>query len=58
MALTLVAEQWDPATAQGIQLTIEYDPEPPFQAGSPAKAPAEIREAVIAQYASLVQGDG
>jgi putative intracellular protease/amidase len=31
-------------TAQAIQLTIEYDPQPPFDAGSPEKAPAEIVE--------------
>ena len=28
--------------AQAIQLGIEYDPQPPFDAGSPQKAPAEI----------------
>ena len=35
-----------PATpvAQAIQLGIEYDPQPPFDAGSPHKAPAEIVE--------------
>ena len=31
--------------AQAIQLAIEYDPEPPFDAGSPEKAPPEIVEA-------------
>jgi len=29
-----------------LQLGIEYDPEPPFDAGSPDKAPAALREAV------------
>ena len=28
--------------AQAIQLGIEYDPQPPFDAGSPAKAPKEV----------------
>jgi hypothetical protein len=28
--------------AQAIQLGIEYDPQPPFDAGSPQKAPAGI----------------
>ena len=28
--------------AHMIQLAIEYDPQPPFDAGSPAKAPKEI----------------
>ena len=32
--------------AQAIQLGIEYDPQPPFDAGAPSKAPAEIRELV------------
>jgi len=42
MALTLVARIAGDAVAQAIQLGIEYDPQPPFDAGSPAKAPAEI----------------
>lgn len=56
MALSLVVEQWDKATAQEIQLIIEYDPEPPLQAGSPDKAPAEIRDGVIAKYGALLGG--
>ena len=42
MALTLLGQMYGPEVAQGIQLTIEYDPQPPFDAGSPTKAPAEI----------------
>jgi putative intracellular protease/amidase len=30
------------ATAQAIQLGIEYDPQPPYDAGSPDKAPGEL----------------
>jgi putative intracellular protease/amidase len=48
MALTLVERIAGPELAQAIQLGIEYDPEPPFDAGSPEKAPAEIVEAVRA----------
>ena len=44
MALTLVARIAGAAVAQAIQLGIEYDPQPPFDAGSPGKAPAEIVE--------------
>jgi transcriptional regulator GlxA family with amidase domain len=55
MALSLVAAQWDQATAEEIQLIIEYDPEPPFQAGSPDKAPAAIRDRVIAKYAAALK---
>jgi hypothetical protein len=32
--------------AQAIQLSIEYDPQPPFDAGSPDKAPGPIVELV------------
>jgi putative intracellular protease/amidase len=48
MALALVAKIANEQVAQAIQLGIEYDPEPPFDAGSPEKAPAEIVDAVIA----------
>jgi cyclohexyl-isocyanide hydratase len=41
-ALTLVAELAGAAAAQAIQLNLEYAPEPPFDAGSPSTAPAEI----------------
>jgi putative intracellular protease/amidase len=34
--------------AKAIQLGIEYDPDPPFDTGSPEKAPAEMVEAVRA----------
>ena len=34
--------------AQAIQLGIEYDPDPPFDAGSPAKAPPETIELIRA----------
>ena len=46
MALTLAAQIAGPAVAQAIQLSIEYDPQPPFTAGSPATAPAETVELV------------
>jgi transcriptional regulator GlxA family with amidase domain len=46
LALTLVAEMHGPEVAQAIQLGIEYDPQPPFDAGAPSKAPAEIVELV------------
>jgi putative intracellular protease/amidase len=42
MALTLAAKVAGDAVAQAIQLGIEYDPQPPFDAGSPSTAPAEI----------------
>lgn len=48
MALRLVIEMAGIETAQAIQLGIEYDPQPPVDAGSPSKAPAEIRDLVVA----------
>jgi transcriptional regulator GlxA family with amidase domain len=48
MALALAAAIAGEEVAQAIQLGIEYDPQPPFDAGSPAKAPAAIVEGVRA----------
>jgi transcriptional regulator GlxA family with amidase domain len=48
MALHLVGREVGPEVAQAVQLGIEYDPQPPFDAGSPEKAPAPIVEAVTA----------
>jgi transcriptional regulator GlxA family with amidase domain len=44
MALTLAASVAGDEVAQAIQLGIEYDPQPPFDAGSPKTAPAQIVE--------------
>ena len=41
-ALTLVAMLHDEKTAQAIQLRLEYNPAPPFNAGSPDTAPTEV----------------
>jgi transcriptional regulator GlxA family with amidase domain len=51
MALTLVAAQWGEERAQLVQLMTEYDPHPPFDAGSPDKAPPEV--VAFAQSLSL-----
>jgi transcriptional regulator GlxA family with amidase domain len=48
MALTLMGRIAGPEVAQAIQLSIEYDPQPPFDAGSVAKAPASVVELVTA----------
>jgi transcriptional regulator GlxA family with amidase domain len=55
MALHLVGLEMGPELAQAVQLGIEYDPQPPFDSGSPQKAPREVVEAVTALAAS---GDG
>jgi transcriptional regulator GlxA family with amidase domain len=46
MALHLVGRETSPEVAEAIQLGIEYDPQPPFDSGSPAKASPEIVELV------------
>lgn len=46
MALTLAAKISGQSVAQTIQLGIEYDPEPPFDSGSPAKADPAIVDAL------------
>jgi len=42
MSLALAAKIATPEVAQRIQLGIEYDPHPPYDAGSPASAPEEV----------------
>lgn len=48
MALHLVGREAGAEVAQAVQLGIEYDPDPPFDSGSPEKAPAAVVEAVRA----------
>jgi transcriptional regulator GlxA family with amidase domain len=53
MALVLAAHLAGPELAQGIQLGIEYDPQPPFTSGSTATAPPEIVELVRRRASEL-----
>ena len=46
MALTLAGRIAGDNVAQAIQLGIEYDPQPPYDAGSPDRAPAGIVKAL------------
>jgi putative intracellular protease/amidase len=46
MALTLVAKMAGDDTAKGIQLSIEYDPQPPFNCGAPSKAEPAVLDRV------------
>jgi putative intracellular protease/amidase len=48
LGLHLAAALQGDLVAQAIQLGIEYDPQPPFDSGSPSKAPREVRELVEA----------
>jgi len=51
MALTLLAEVAGEGHAQFVQLMTEYDPQPPFDSGSLAKAPDAIRDRALALFA-------
>ena len=50
MALRLVQIMHGDEVAQAVQLGIEYDPEPPLDAGSPDKAPQPIIDLVTAAF--------
>lgn len=52
MALYLAAKIAGPQTAQSLQLGLEYDPQPPFDVGSPEKAPSFILETLRARLLS------
>jgi len=52
LALTLVGRMFGDDMARAIQLGIEYDPQPPYDAGAPGKASPEIRELVRASIAA------
>jgi transcriptional regulator GlxA family with amidase domain len=53
MALYLVSLLVNERMAQLIQLSMEYDPKPPFDSGSPEKAPKEIVEAILKSMNSI-----
>jgi transcriptional regulator GlxA family with amidase domain len=55
MALTLAAKIAGQRTAESLQLGIQYDPEPPFDVGSPEKADPVIREELRARLLSLFE---
>jgi len=50
MALTVVADVAGRDQAQAVQLAMEYAPEPPFAAGRPETAPAEVVAAVRGRF--------
>jgi cyclohexyl-isocyanide hydratase len=49
-ALTVVAEIWGDETAKMIQLYLEYNPQPPFNAGSPEGAGEELTARAKKQF--------
>ncbi|OLF53014.1 isonitrile hydratase [Pseudomonas chlororaphis] len=57
-ALTLAAELFDEATAQRVQLQLEYAPAPPFAAGSPQTAPSAVVTQALQLAASSLKQRG
>lgn len=55
MALTLAAELTDETTARGLQLGIEYDPQPPFDSGDAGSADEATRAKALALLAGGVK---
>lgn len=51
--LSIVAKLRSPEYAQAIQLYLEYDPAPPFNSGSPNKAPRRVKEFILAMSVSM-----
>jgi cyclohexyl-isocyanide hydratase len=51
--LDLVARLRTPEYAKAVQLYLEYDPAPRFNAGSPAKAPREAREFMTQMFSGM-----
>lgn len=53
-ALTLLAELLDDHLAQVVQLHLEYAPQPPFNAGHPSTAPAEVLQSTRQRGAAVL----
>lgn len=53
-ALHLAAKLRGQAVAEGIQLYMQYDPQPPFQAGTPESAPPEVVHATRLSMAGVI----
>lgn len=55
-ALTVVADLLGKDVAQEIQLQMEYDPEPPYQTGSPRMAPSDLVARTREKIAPFIAG--
>ncbi|WP_432585683.1 DJ-1/PfpI family protein [Streptomyces sp. HD1123-B1] len=53
MALALAGRLAGDTVAQTVQLMLQYDPRPPYDSGSPDKAPAELTARMRQEFAGL-----
>lgn len=53
--LTLVGHLRDRQYAEAVQLIAEYDPKPPFSAGTPERAPAEVKAMIDAMFVDFLK---
>lgn len=53
--LSLVGRLRDTTYAQGVQLMAEYAPEPPYDAGTPSRAPAEVKTMIDTMFAGFLE---
>jgi cyclohexyl-isocyanide hydratase len=53
--LALVGRLRDRVYAEGVQLIAEYDPKPPYSAGSPAQAPTEVKALIDGMFTGFVE---
>ena len=51
--LSLVGQLRDREYAEGVQLVAEYAPEPPFDAGTPQRAPAQVTAMMDSMFADF-----
>ncbi|MFO1273600.1 MAG: DJ-1/PfpI family protein [Rubrivivax sp.] len=56
LGLAVVARLRDKPYAQGVQLLAEYAPQPPFNAGTPKTAPAEVHQMMGSMFDGLLAG--
>ena len=55
LGLTIVGMLRDTEYAQGVQLIAEYAPAPPYDAGTPAKAPAPVKAMTDAMFVNFIK---
>lgn len=53
--LSLLGTLRDATYAQGVQLLAEYDPQPPYHAGSPGRAPKVVKEMMDGMFAGFLR---